>query len=97
MASLSISDSPALQRAATSRSAAALSSRDWEEFGSALLEDGLTLTALELYTELLEADKEVHCLRDYFSNPGHFEHTIPMAPASTGLLHSISKRVGRDI
>ncbi len=90
MASFSISDSPAMQRAAVPRNAGALSSRDWEEFGAALLEDGLTLTALELYTELLESDKEVQCLKDYFSNPGNFEHTIPTGPASTGLLHSIS-------
>lgn len=65
------------------------SSRDWEEFATALLEDGLTLTALELYTELLESGKDLQCLKDYFSNPGNFEHIMPQGPS---LLHSIGKQ-----
>ena len=60
------------------------SPRDWEEVSSALLEEGLVLTALELHTELLEAGKEVASLRDYFSNPGNFESAIPQPPS--GLL-----------
>lgn len=91
MDSFSSVDSPVLQCAAVPRNSSCLSARDWEEFANALLEDGLTLTALELYTELLESGKEVQCLKDYFSNPGNFEHTMPQAPSSTGLLHSISE------
>ena len=62
-------------------------SRDWEEFASVLLEDGFILTALELHTELLEYGKEIPTLRDYFSNPGNFEHALPQPPSS-GLLRS---------
>ena len=61
------------------------SSRDWEEFASALLEDGFILTALELHTELLECGKEIPSLKDYFSNPGNFEHAIPQ-PSAFGQL-----------
>ena len=50
---------------------------DWEGLGKMLLSEGLVLTALELHTELLEGGKNVACLRDYFSNPGNFEHAIP--------------------
>ena len=58
------------------------SSRDWEEVACALLEDGLVLTALELHAELLEAGKELACLRDYFSNPGNFESAFPQPPTA---------------
>ena len=61
-------------------------SRDWEEVASALLEEGLVLTALELHAELLEAGKELASLRDYFSNPGNFESAFPQPP--TALLGS---------
>lgn len=91
MASFSLSESPALERAAIPRNSSGLSSRDWDEFATALLEDGLTLTALELYTELLESGKDLQCLKDYFSNPGNFEHTIPQTVSALGLLHSIGK------
>lgn len=60
--------------------------RDWEEVASALLEDGLVLTALELHAELLEMGKELSSLRDYFSNPGNFESAFPQPP--TALLGS---------
>lgn len=87
MASFSISESPILPRVqSTNSSPRSASSRDWEEFSSALLEDGFVLTALELHTELLECGKEVPSLRDYFSNPGNFEHAIPQPPS--GILHS---------
>ena len=33
----------------------------------------MVLTALELHTELIESGRELHRLRDYFSNPGNFE------------------------
>lgn len=81
MASLSLSDrdqSPLPRTSSPSR----LSPRDWEATASALLEDGLVLTALELHTELLESGREVAALRDYFSNPGNFEHALPQPPAS---------------
>lgn len=65
-----------------SSSPLSLSPRDWEATASALLEDGLVLTALELHTELLEGGKEVATLRDYFSNPGNFEHALPQPPSS---------------
>ena len=78
MASFTLAESPVLQPTPFPRNfSSQLSSRDWEEFATALLEDGLVLTALELYTELLEAGKDVQCLKDYFSNPGNFEHTMP--------------------
>ena len=87
MAQFTISGSPSLPRVqSTNSSPRCASSRDWEEFSSALLEDGFILTALELYTELLECGKEVPSLRDYFSNPGNFEHAIPQPPS--GILHS---------
>ena len=87
MANFSISESPILPRVqSTNSSPRSASSRDWEEFSSALLEDGFVLTALELHTELLECGKEVPSLRDYFSNPGNFEHAIPQPPS--GILHS---------
>ena len=86
MASFTLAESPALLRAALPRNVSGLSTtRDWDEFATALLEDGLTLTALELYTELLESGKDLQCLKDYFSNPGNFEHTMPQA---SSLLHS---------
>ena len=50
---------------------------DWEGMGKMLLDEGLVLTALELHAELLESGTNVACLRDYFSNPGNFEHAIP--------------------
>ena len=87
MAQFTISESPIPPRVQSINSSPrCASSRDWEEFSSALLEDGFVLTALELHTELLECGKEVPSLRDYFSNPGNFEHAIPQPPS--GILHS---------
>lgn len=40
-----------------------------------LLDDHLYLTALELHVELLESGRELNRLRDFFSNPAHFERT----------------------
>ena len=59
---------------------------DWEEIACTLLDGGFVLTALELYTELLECGQEVSQLRSYFSNPGNFEHAVPhviSGPASS--------------
>ena len=87
MAHFTIAESPILPHVqSTNSSPRCASTRDWEEFSCALLEDGFILTALELYTELLESGKEVPSLRDYFSNPGNFEHAIPQPPSA--ILHS---------
>lgn len=93
MANFSLTESPALQRAAIPRNSSGLSSRDWDDFASALLEDGLTLTALELYTELLESGKDLQCLKDYFSNPGNFEHTLPQTASTLGYLQGMGMYV----
>ncbi|KAJ8683790.1 hypothetical protein QAD02_019582 [Eretmocerus hayati] len=45
----------------------------YEEIASKLLSERLLLTALELHTELCEADRELPILRDFFSNPNNFE------------------------
>ena len=89
MATFSISEAESplpLQPGASPRSLDASNCRDWEEVSCALLEDGFILTALELHTELLECGREVSTLKDYFSNPGNFEHAIPQPPSSSELL-----------
>ena len=89
MAAFSISEAESplpLQPGASPRSLDASNCRDWEEVSCALLEDGFILTALELHTELLECGREVSTLKDYFSNPGNFEHAIPQPPSSSELL-----------
>ncbi|XP_003702013.2 RAB11-binding protein RELCH homolog isoform X1 [Megachile rotundata] len=53
----------------------------YEEIASKLLNEKLLLTALELHAELCEAGKESPILRDFFSNPNHFEsHNIKPEP-----------------
>lgn len=54
-----------------------VSSKSLEDIADILLKEKLILTALELNTELLEHGREVSKLRDYFSNPGNFEHVMP--------------------
>lgn len=54
-----------------------LASKSLEDIADILLKEKLILTALELNTELLESGKEISKLRDYFSNPGNFEHVMP--------------------
>ncbi|XP_078543885.1 RAB11-binding protein RELCH isoform X2 [Lissotriton helveticus] len=49
-----------------------------------LLREQLVLTALELHTELLESGRELPRLRDYFSNPGHFERQSGCTPPGAG-------------
>ncbi|KAJ1160108.1 hypothetical protein NDU88_000610 [Pleurodeles waltl] len=49
-----------------------------------LLREQLVLTALELHTELLETGREQPRLRDYFSNPGHFERQSGCTPPGAG-------------
>lgn len=55
----------------------------WDTIASKLLKEKLTLTALELHTELVEAGRELPRLRDFFSNPGNFERTKEDSPPST--------------
>ncbi|XP_071784644.1 RAB11-binding protein RELCH homolog [Asterias amurensis] len=45
----------------------------YDVIATKLLKDRMVLTALELHTELIESGRELHRLRDYFSNPGNFE------------------------
>ena len=54
-------------------------SKNIEEIADILLQEKLVLTALELHSELLESGKELSNLRDYFSNPGNFDHAFPQA------------------
>lgn len=51
--------------------------KDIEDIAGFLLDKKLILTCLELHTELLERGQELPQLKDYFSNPGNFEHAIP--------------------
>ncbi|KAL4235190.1 hypothetical protein ACF0H5_006828 [Mactra antiquata] len=55
----------------------------WDAIAAKLLKEKLTLTALELHTELVEAGRELPRLRDYFSNPGNFERSKEDSPPST--------------
>lgn len=55
----------------------------WDAIASKLLKEKLTLTALELHTELVEAGRELPRLRDFFSNPGNFERSKEDSPPST--------------
>ncbi|XP_060602850.1 RAB11-binding protein RELCH homolog isoform X2 [Ruditapes philippinarum] len=55
----------------------------WDSIASKLLKEKLTLTALELHTELVEAGRELPRLRDFFSNPGNFERSKEDSPPST--------------
>ncbi|XP_076243392.1 RAB11-binding protein RELCH homolog [Calliopsis andreniformis] len=53
---------------------AAKASVSYEEIAIKLLNEKLLLTALELHAELCEAGKELPILKDFFSNPSHFEN-----------------------
>jgi len=44
------------------------------DIATKLINDNLLLTALELHTELVEAGREIPKLKEFFSNPGNFEH-----------------------
>ncbi|XP_021937822.1 lisH domain and HEAT repeat-containing protein KIAA1468-like isoform X2 [Zootermopsis nevadensis] len=46
----------------------------YADIATKLINENLLLTALELHTELVEAGREIPKLRDFFSNPGNFEH-----------------------
>ena len=47
-----------------------------DQIASILLKQNFVLTALEFHTELAETGRELPRLRDYFSNPSHFEQPI---------------------
>lgn len=44
------------------------------EFADKLITENYLLTALEFHAELTESGKELPKLKEFFSNPGHFEH-----------------------
>lgn len=46
----------------------------YEEIAIKLLNEKLLLTALELHAELCEAGRELPILKEFFSNPNHFEN-----------------------
>jgi hypothetical protein len=50
------------------------------DIATKLINENLLLTALELHTELVEAGREVPKLKEFFSNPGNFEHQAAPRP-----------------
>jgi hypothetical protein len=50
------------------------------DIATKLINENLLLTALELHTELVEAGREIPKLREFFSNPGNFEHQAATRP-----------------
>lgn len=50
------------------------------DIATKLINDNLLLTALELHTELVEAGREIPKLKEFFSNPGNFEHQAASRP-----------------
>lgn len=50
------------------------------DIAAKLINENLLLTALELHTELVEAGREVPKLKEFFSNPGNFEHQAASRP-----------------
>lgn len=68
-------------------------SKSLEEIAEVLLQEKLVLTALELHTELLENGKEISNLRDYFSNPGNFEHVMPQLATANKSDIGMHKRI----
>jgi hypothetical protein len=50
------------------------------DIATKLINENLLLTALELHTELVEAGREIPKLKEFFSNPGNFEHQAASRP-----------------
>lgn len=50
------------------------------DIATKLINENLLLTALELHTELVEAGREIPKLKEFFSNPGNFEHQAAPRP-----------------
>lgn len=74
---------PAVKRPQNVKPSDATPTKSVDEVAEVLLQEKLILTALELHTELLENGKEIAKLRDYFSNPGNFEHVMPQLATAT--------------
>lgn len=55
------------------KSFAIINDISYSDIATKLLKDNLLLTALEFYTELAEAGREIPKLKEFFSNPGNFE------------------------
>ena len=56
----------------------------WDGIAETLLEHNFVLTALEFYSESLEAGKELARLKNFFSNPGNFERAAPQVAEDPG-------------
>lgn len=63
----------------------------FSEIAAKLLNENFLLTALELHTELVEAGREVPKLKEFFSNPGNFEHSAPRPEIQTSIPRSSSQ------
>ncbi|XP_066992231.2 RAB11-binding protein RELCH homolog [Anabrus simplex] len=63
----------------------------YSDIATKLLNENLLLTALELHTELIEAGREVPKLKEFFSNPGNFEHQAATRPELTSIPRSSSQ------
>ena len=63
---------------------------DWDKISGKLLEHNFLLTALELYTESLEAGRELNLLKSFFSNPGNFEKSQQL-PSGLRMYHYVCK------
>lgn len=46
----------------------------YNEFADKLITENFLLTALEFHAELTESGREIPKLKEFFSNPGNFEH-----------------------
>lgn len=56
----------------------------WDSVAGKLLRERFLLTALELYLELEERGRDLPLLKEYFSNPVHFEAKAAAEPHSQG-------------
>ncbi|XP_069701255.1 RAB11-binding protein RELCH homolog [Periplaneta americana] len=63
----------------------------YSDIAAKLLNENLLLTALELHTELVEAGREVPRLKEFFSNPGNFEHQAASRPEISPIPRSSSQ------
>ena len=64
----------------------------FDQIASSLLKQNFILTALEFHTELSETGRELPRLRDFFSNPAHFEQ--PQTSSSTSNSNSNQNNFG---
>ena len=61
-----------------------------DQIAAILLKQNFVLTALEFHTELAETGRELPRLRDYFSNPSHFEQQAQFYSGASSLANSSS-------